>query len=107
MPDVLTMDKISDAAQKVAEKYRLTKVSLFGSYARGEASQNSDVDLVVEMSKPLGFARGGVFNDFESMLGRDVDVVFGRDRLYPFVRESFDNESVVVYERSARKRCAI
>lgn len=99
MADVLSMDHIAAAASVVARKYGLTKVSLFGSYARGEASGSSDVDFVVEMSRPLGFARGGVFNEFERQLGRGVDVVFGAENLYPFVRESFDREKVVVYER--------
>lgn len=98
MPETLTMDRIVKAAEEVARKYGLRKVSLFGSYAREDASESSDVDFVVETSRPLGFARGGVYNDFEQRLGREADVVFGKENLYLFVRGSFDKEGVVVYE---------
>lgn len=45
---MLTLQQIIDAAQTVAREYAITKISLFGSYANGTNTANSDVDLLVE-----------------------------------------------------------
>ena len=85
---MLTIADIQDAARRTAQEYGLTRVVLFGSFARGEADDSSDIDLVVETSRPLGFARGSIYNELEQELGRPVDIVFGASNLYPFVREA-------------------
>lgn len=53
MPETLTMDRIVKAAEEVVRKYGLRKVSLFGSYARGDASESSDIDLVAICRKGI------------------------------------------------------
>lgn len=95
---MLEISTIRHAVQRVAQTYGLTRVTLFGSFARGEADDSSDVDLVVETSRPLGFARGAICNELEEELGRPVDIVFGAANLYPFVREAFEREGVTLYE---------
>ena len=95
---MLTRSDIEKAVADVAPKYGAVRVRLFGSHARGEATEASDVDLVVDFEKPIGFALGGMFLDLEERLGCDVDIVCGADQLYPFVRESFDQEAVAIYE---------
>ena len=47
---IYTIDEISSRIRPVAEKYHLKAVYLFGSYARGEARDDSDVDLLVDLS---------------------------------------------------------
>lgn len=70
-----TIDEIREKVKPVAERYGIEKVLLFGSYARGEATENSDVDLFISYRKLKGmFAIGGVYSDFEDAFG-DVDVV--------------------------------
>ncbi len=75
MGRIYTIDEICQKVKPVAEKYGIEKVVLFGSYARGEAGENSDVDLFISYQKLKGmFAVGGVYSDFEDAFG-DVDVV--------------------------------
>lgn len=88
---------IEKVVSEVAPKYGAVKVRLFGSHARGEATESSDVDLVVDFERPIGFALGGMFLELEERLGCDVDIVCGADQLYPFVRESFDKDEVTIY----------
>lgn len=95
---MLTRGDIEKAVADVAPKYGAVRVRLFGSHARGEANESSDVDLVVDFEKPIGFSLGGMFLDLEERLGCDVDIVCGADQLYPFVRKSFDEEAVAIYE---------
>ncbi|MDM8299903.1 nucleotidyltransferase family protein [Collinsella tanakaei] len=95
---MLEISTIRHAVQRVAQAYGLTRATPFGSFARGRADDSSDVDLVVETSRPLGFARGAISNELEEELGRPVDIVFGAANLYPFVREAFEREGVTLYE---------
>lgn len=95
---MLGIDDIRSAVSVVARRYGLGKATLFGSYARGDADATSDVDLVVELTHPLGFARNAVSRELESELGTSVDVVFGAHNLYPFVRAAYELEGVVLYE---------
>ena len=49
---MLSHEDICNAVSKVAAEFSLTKVSYFGSYAEGRATENSDLDLFVEFTKP-------------------------------------------------------
>ena len=78
------------------------KVWLFGSFARGEQTPQSDVDIMVSFDKerPVGlFAMGGMYMDLKRLLGREIDLV-EEGTLLPFAVESANNNKVLVYERS-------
>ncbi|BEU88935.1 hypothetical protein TAMA11512_23990 [Selenomonas sp. TAMA-11512] len=47
---VFTMEHIASIVKPLADKYRVKKIYLFGSYTRGEADENSDLDFLVESS---------------------------------------------------------
>ena len=72
-----TIDEITRRITPVARKYNLPAVYLFGSYARGDATPDSDVDLLVDTSgsKLRGLDFGGLYNDLQSALGLSVDLV--------------------------------
>ncbi len=75
---VMTMDEIRERVAPVAEKYALKAVYIFGSYARGEATDDSDVDILVDISgstiKSL-FDMGGLYNDLSESIGKEIDIV--------------------------------
>jgi predicted nucleotidyltransferase len=61
---------------RLAAKHGARNVRVFGSLARGEATAQSDVDLLVEAgSRHSRFFPGGLVSDLETLLGRRVDVV--------------------------------
>jgi predicted nucleotidyltransferase len=93
----VSVEKIREVVNRIAPEYGVRSVSLFGSYVRGDADEASDIDLVVEMGRPLGFRRGRMCIEIESGLGKPVDVVFGREQLCPPVREQFDQSAVRIY----------
>ena len=70
-----TIEDIRYAVVPLAEEYGAARVSLFGSFARGEASESSDIDILLEK----GSIRGMQVLDFQDALsealGRPVDVV--------------------------------
>jgi len=59
----------------LAAEYGVTRIGLFGSFAKGVGGAESDVDLVVEFEKPLGFRFMQLTEYLEALLGREVDVL--------------------------------
>ncbi|MBQ2679664.1 MAG: nucleotidyltransferase domain-containing protein [Firmicutes bacterium] len=72
-----TIDEIKRRVTPVAKKYNLAAVYLFGSYARGEATAESDIDLLVDLtgSSVRGFIFGGLYNDLEEALETEIDLI--------------------------------
>ena len=91
--------------QQIATYFKtqpVLKAWLFGSYARGEETSNSDVDILVVLdhSQPVGLKFFGMWGDLERLLGRSVDLVVDRS-LAHFARESADRDKKLIYERTS------
>ena len=65
---------LRDNLPALRAQFGVTRLALFGSIARGEASVDSDVDLLVELERPLGFAFVDLATELEKQLGRPVDL---------------------------------
>ena len=79
------------------------KAWLFGSYARGEQTSDSDVDLLVEFdhSSPIGlFAYARMWRELQERLGLNVDLV-EEGSLRPFAVDSANRDKKLVYERAS------
>ena len=75
---VYTIDEIHLKIKPIAEKYGLRAVYLFGSYARGEATENSDVDFLIDTegtSLTSLFALGALYSDLEEVLEKGIDLI--------------------------------
>ena len=57
------------------QRFGVEQIALFGSFARNEASEESDIDLVVSLSRPLGFTFIELAEYLEEKLGRKVDLI--------------------------------
>lgn len=60
---------------ELQRKYPLSRLGVFGSYARGEATTDSDIDIAVEISGPMGLNFVAMADEIEALLGTKVDVV--------------------------------
>ena len=61
---------------RLAEKYGAHNVRVFGSVARGDADEQSDIDFLVDMEPGRSLLdMGGLLMDLRDLLGREVDVV--------------------------------
>ena len=78
----------------VAEQYNILTIGIFGSIARDEAGEDSDVDVVVHISEPDLFMLAGIKNDLEIRFRRPVDIVTYQDTMNPFLKKRIDNEAV-------------
>jgi len=68
-----------DEILRIARKHGARNVRVFGSVARGQADQESDIDFLVEMDPERNLLDlGGLVMDLRELLGRDVDVISER-----------------------------
>lgn len=75
-PGVLTIKEIKNRIRPVVEKHHIKDVYLFGSYARGEANADSDVDIYCSSGDvDTLFKRAGLLRELSQALGKDVDVI--------------------------------
>ena len=82
---------------ELRRKFGVRVVGVFGSYARGEAGPASDVDLLVELERPLGWELVDVKAYLEEVLGRPVDVITrGSLRKSPRLRREVEEALVRV-----------
>jgi predicted nucleotidyltransferase len=92
--DVLqTLSQFRDERQ---EEFGITRIGVFGSVARGQFSDSSDVDVVVELVKPDLLALVGIKQELEDLLHRSVDIVRYRETMNDFLRRRIDQEAVYV-----------
>jgi predicted nucleotidyltransferase len=69
------LNKLNQAKPHFFKKYPLKSMGLFGSYARYEASEKSDIDIMVEFSRPVGFEIVDLALELEDILKEKVDLV--------------------------------
>ncbi len=76
------------------------KAYLFGSYARNNADENSDIDILVELdhSTPIGMQFFTYADELQSLLKKKVDVVSDAG-LSKYVKPFIDKDKVLIYER--------
>ncbi|MBZ0202397.1 MAG: nucleotidyltransferase family protein [Ignavibacteria bacterium] len=67
--------KIRVSLPYLSEKYHVDKIGIFGSYARNEQIQGSDVDILVEFSMPIGLKFSDLATELEEILHEKVDLV--------------------------------
>ena len=93
--------------EKIAEYFKtqpVLKAWLFGSFARGEETPQSDVDILFvpdHTGKPFTlFTMGGMYMDLKEMLGREIDLV-EEGSLRPYAVESANRDKKLIYERKS------
>lgn len=86
---------ISEKKAYLLQKYSLTRIGIYGSVARGQVSDTSDVDIVVEM-KPDLLKRSALRQELQEMLHSRVDVTRYSDRMNPSLKLRIDREALYV-----------
>lgn len=93
----LPLGKIRKAVLHASEQYGVARAWLFGSYARGEATADSDVDILIEKGSLKGLQLGGFLDTIEQQLGVPVDVVT-TSSLTTELKSAIDQDKVLLYE---------
>jgi predicted nucleotidyltransferase len=94
-----TIDEIKEIVTILAARYGADRIYLFGSYARGDANKDSDIDLRIDKGAIRGLQMGGLAADLEDALGIPVDLVPTGSLDSKFLNSISDDE-VLLYEAS-------
>jgi uncharacterized protein len=82
--------RLSEARDDLIERYPIRRLGLFGSVVRGDHGPESDVDVLVEFSRPVGLEIVDLAEELEAVLGRRVDLVSRKaisDRMLPHIEK--------------------
>ena len=85
------VNKIRELKPLLAKEYAVKEIGLFGSFANGDASENSDIDLLVELYQPTGWKFFSLEIYLEKIFGRKIDLVT-KNALKERTRENFLNQ---------------
>lgn len=106
---IYSIEELKSRITPVAKKYNLRAVYVFGSYARNEATDDSDIDVLIDRDgstvKSL-FDLGGLYNDLCDSIGKEVDLVTmqtleqdSTQKRTPWFTEKLMRERVSIYEQ--------
>lgn len=92
------VEKHRDDIRKIMERYpTLSNLRIFGSVARGEDTEQSDVDFLIDPLPGASFFEfGGLHEDLEELLGVPVDIVSSNGRMNQRMKERILKEAVPV-----------
>lgn len=97
---MISTTDISTAVSRVLTQYDVSEAYLFGSFARGEQTPDSDIDLRLVCGNTMTF--GTLYelsNELEKEVGRKVDIVTNPpEHMRPTFRKSIEQEEVRIYE---------
>lgn len=96
-----TIEEIQEKVIPVAKKYGVKKLWLFGSYARGEADAESDVDFLIDKGKIRGLQYFGFVLDLEEIFKCHIDVVMTGSSDKEFLAEIKVDEVLLYDEETA------
>jgi predicted nucleotidyltransferase len=107
---IYSVDQLKKLVEPIAEKYKLNALWVFGSYARGEATDDSDVDFLIDdpdFNLPSLYDLGDLFEELQVKLNKEIDLISTNalfsQRMKEFDPEFIDfviNERVILYERT-------
>lgn len=90
------LSKLADFKQEHGDQFGITRLGVFGSLARKENTEDSDIDIVVEVTKPTLSLMYQLRQALTNLLGRSVDLVRMRDSLRPVFKSTIQQEAIFV-----------
>lgn len=94
---IYTINQIRERSKHIFDKQDFIKeVYLFGSFARGEATENSDMDFMVVLNRKVGMEFFGLYHFLQEEFGKNVDVI-SENEAYDIMPESIERDKVKIY----------
>jgi hypothetical protein len=87
------LEEIKSKIKEVLIKNKVKKAGIFGSYARGDYNRNSDIDILIEPPKGIGFGFAGIELELEDKLKKKVDLIT-YDYISPYLKDRILKEEV-------------
>jgi len=87
--------------KELKEKYKVKTIGIFGSYARGEQKETSDIDILVEFYEPIGLDIVDLKEYLEKILNIEVDLIIKKSIQNPYLKKSVEEDLIYVYRSEA------
>ena len=85
-----------DEILAIAARYGARNVRVFGSVARDQSRDDSDLDICVTTKTPNPFVLAHIKEDLEQIVHRQVDIVRIREKMNPYLKQRIERESIYV-----------
>ena len=86
---------ISRNKEELKRKYKISRIGIFGSFSRNEATKESDVDILVEFAEPIGLDFVLLAEELELLLGNKVDLVSSK-AVKPRLKKYIEDDLIYV-----------
>lgn len=97
-PEVLTIKEIKNRIKPVMLRHQVKDVYLFGSYARGEANSNSDVDIYCDSGDiDTLFKEVDFCEELKQALNKEVDVVTIGSKMHEYFKQQLDEDKIKLW----------
>jgi predicted nucleotidyltransferase len=106
---IYTLEQIKELAEPIAKKYQLNALWVFGSYARGEATDESDVDFLMDYTGSTIFSFYDfidISDEFEEKFNKKIDLISTETLNAPTTKQNrskfinfISKEKVIIYEK--------
>lgn len=98
---MITLEDLRQELPSICEKHRIAYVDAFGSIARSEQTENSDIDLIIEFSEPrqdkISARFFGFLHDLEDRFQNKVDLLTEKSIQNPFLKKKINQDRIRIY----------
>jgi len=96
-----TVEEIKDRLTPIFEEKGVIRAVLFGSYAKGEATAESDIDIIAHVDEDMDILDFAEISGFvEDLLNKRVDFLYGGDTLSNDMRLEIEKTGVTIFEKA-------
>ena len=90
------LDYLTNHKDEFATKYQISKLALFGSFAKGENREGSDIDIAIDTKVSDYFLLYDFKESLESAFGTKVDIVRLREKMNPSLKRQIQKDGIYV-----------
>lgn len=96
--DVYTIKQIKTIIKPILHKYSITNINIFGSYARGEANKNSDIDIFCDRGNIKTLIDQGMLEDeLKEALNKNVDIIFDDSKIDEYFKTQIMEDMIKLW----------
>lgn len=90
------IDRLREYKEQFAEKYGIEQLGLFGSVARGEQDDKSDIDVFIKLKRPSFFTCFGIQEELKKLFHRKIDLITLHENLFRSFRQNLERDAIYV-----------
>ena len=90
------VDRLRAYKEKFADKYGIEQLGLFGSVARGEQDEKSDIDVIIKLRRPSCFTCFGIQEELRKLFHRKVDLITLHENMFRIFRQNLERDAIYI-----------